>query len=253
MRRLIAALAAVLAIGWLAAAPARAEDAFTPAQRAEIVKIMRDALKADPTILREAVATLQADDVKLQDAASRATIAKHRDALLRVSADPVAGNPSGDVTVVEFSDLRCPYCRRMVPVLADLLKTDPNVRLVYKDIPILGPASVLGAKAVLAAQRQTQVPDGYNRLHRAIMTGPANITDDSLREAASGAGLDWGRLRKDMDDPQIAARIQTNIDLAHAIGVEGTPLYVVGERMLSGAVELAELQKAVADARTALR
>jgi len=157
----------------------------------------------------------------------------------------VAGNPDGDVTVVEFYDLRCPYCRRMLPVVADLLHSDPKVRLIYKDIPILGPDSVLGARAVLAAQRQ----GGYQKLHDLIMAGPPSITPASLRADATRAGLDWDRLQHDMADPEIEKRLSVNLELAHMLGIEGTPAYVVGKKLMPGAVDLAELQEAVAAAR----
>lgn len=239
----------VLLFGLLLAPMARAADApsaFTPAQRAEIVAIVRRALIADPTILRDAVAALQESDAAQRDAAARSAIAQAGPALTRAPGDPVAGNPRGDVTVVEFYDLRCPYCRRMMPVMEALLRQDPRVRLVYKDIPILGPGSVLGARAVLAAEKQ----DGYARLQSAIMHASPQITEDSLHTAARQAGLDWDRLQRDMKDPSIKARLTANLDLAHQLGVDGTPAFVIGNRLLPGAVELADLQDAVAAARS---
>jgi len=246
MRSLLAALATCLV---LAVAGARADTpppSFTPAQRAEIVQIVRDAMKADPTILRDAVEALQADEASVKEAAARLAIGQAGASLTRAPGDPVAGNPDGDVTVVEFYDLRCPYCRKMLPVVADLLRADPKIRLIYKDIPILGPASVLGAKAVLAAQQQ----GGYQKLHDLIMAGPPSITEQSLRADAGRAGLDWDRLQHDMADAAIAKRISDNLDLAHALGIDGTPAYVIGARLLPGAVDLAELQAAVASVRT---
>jgi len=157
----------------------------------------------------------------------------------------VDGNPQGDVTLVEFFDVRCPYCRRMTPVIADLLRHDRNLRLVRKDIPILGPGSVLGAKALLAAQKQ----GGYLRLKDAVMSGPADVTPDTLRAAAEKTGLDWDRLQQDMADPAVQQRIDANLALAGKLGIQGTPAYVIGSRMLPGAVTLAELQDAVAEAR----
>jgi protein-disulfide isomerase len=248
-RRLSALLLPVLLALASLLASARADDppsSFTASQRAEIVAVVRQALKTDPTILRDAVTALQTDDAAVKEAAARAAIDRSGPALTGTPTDPMAGNPDGDVTVVEFYDLRCPYCRRMLPVLADLLRQDPNIRLVYKDIPILGPASVLGARAVLAAQRQ----GGYLRLHDAIMAGPPGITEDSLRQNAASAGLDWGRLRHDMDDAGIERRIDANLALARDLGIDGTPVYVVGGRMLPGAVDLAELQGAVAAMRS---
>ncbi|MCW3473116.1 DsbA family protein [Limobrevibacterium gyesilva] len=222
-----------------------AAGSFTAQQRQEIVDILRAALKADPSILRDAIETLQADEGSRQEAAAQAAISSMADALTRTPGDPVAGNPAGDVTVVEFFDVRCPYCRRMQPVMAELLRKDRNIRVVYKDIPILGPASVMGAKALLAAQRQ----GGYLKLFEVLMSGPPNVDQDSLRAAAIRVGLDWDRLQRDMADPAIQARIDANLQLAHALQIQGTPAYVIGGRLLPGAVELAELQDAVALAR----
>ena len=136
-------LAAAL-LPWPGAARAdSAPPAFTAAQRAEIVAIVRDALKTDPSILRDAVMALQNDEQASKQAATQAALARLGPALVHTKGDPVGGNPDGDVTVVEFYDLRCPYCRRMLPIMADLLKRDPKIRVVYKDIPILGAPSTL--------------------------------------------------------------------------------------------------------------
>jgi protein-disulfide isomerase len=220
-------------------------DSFTPQQREEIVNIVRSALKADPSILRDALASMQTNEAQAQQAAIRAEISRSEPALNHTAGDPSTGNPNGDVAVVEFYDVRCPYCRRMLPVLAALLKQDPGVKLVFKDIPILGPGSVLGARAVLAAQAQ----GGYLRLHDALMTGPAEITIDTVKDAARKTGLDWNRLQRDMADPAIMARIDANLKLASQLQIDGTPAYVIGKRLLPGAVDIAELQSAVTAAR----
>ena len=223
----------------LAVAPARA-DQFTPAQRAEIVQIMRDALKKDPSILRDAVTAMRDEDSQQQ----RAKIAS-LGSKLAAPDDPVGGNPNGDVTIVEFFDTRCPYCRKMEPTMAQLLARDHGVRLVYKDLPILGPASVLGSKALLAAQKQ----GGYEKLRTAIMSAPPQTTKAMIKDAAVKLGLDWPRLEHDMDDPAIASRLDGNVQLARSIGVDGTPALVIGGDLLPGAMELSDLQDAVAGAR----
>ncbi len=242
MRKFTWLLAALLA--GFAAAPALAQG-FTPQQRTEIVEVVRAALKADPSILRDAIAALQEDESRLQQAAARTAIAGLGEALTHAPGDPVEGNPQGDVTLVEFFDIRCPYCRRMTPVMAELLGHDRNLRVVYKDIPILGASSVLGAKALLAAQRQ----GGYLKLKDAVMAGPPDVTPDSLRAAAAKTGLDWDRLQKDMADPAVQQRIEANLELAHRLDIQGTPAYVIGGHMLPGALTLADLQAAVAEAR----
>ncbi len=222
----------------------RAADSFTPAQRAEIVRIVRDALVQDPSILRDAVEALQTAEKKQEEESSRAALIANRSALID-PADPVAGNPDGNVTIVEFFDIRCPYCKRLETPMADLLKRDPQVRLVYKDLPVLGPPSVLGARALLAAQRQ----GGYEKLREALMHTDVPITKDVIRSAAERLGLDWAKLSQDMDAPEIEARIQKNLHLASALGIQGTPAMVIGDTLIPGAVDLAELQRAVAGAR----
>jgi protein-disulfide isomerase len=229
----------------LLAAPVRADD-FTHAQRAEIVQIVRDALKQDPSILRDAVTAMQAEEGDRQLASSRAAIAAAKDTLVD-PADPVGGNPKGDVTIVEFFDTRCPYCRKLEPTMADLLARDHGIRLVYKDLPILGPPSVLGSKALLAASRQ----NGYEKLRAAIMDDPPQTTKPMVQDVAVRLGLDWKRLEHDMDNPWIQARIDANLKLAQSLGISGTPALVVGGELIPGAVDLAELQKVVATARAA--
>ncbi len=232
-------LAAMLIAAGLAARSAAA-DQFTPAQRAEIVQVLRQALTQDPSILREAVTALQADESKRRAAA----VLAHADQLAG-PADPVAGNPQGNVTIVEFFDTRCPYCRRLEPTMAALLARDHGVRLVYKDLPILGPASILGSRALLAAERQ----GGYEKLRTAIMQAPPATTEETIREAVQRLGLDWPRLQRDMADPAIEQRLTANVRLARSLGIDGTPALVIGHQFIPGAIDLPELQKVVAEAR----
>jgi protein-disulfide isomerase len=238
-------LLAGLGAGLLLASPMARAGSFTSAQRAEIVGILRDALKADPSILRDAMRSAEADDRARQDESSRAAVARNRDALLSNPTDPVEGNPAGDVTVVEFYDTRCPYCRSMSPTVAALLRADPDVRLVYKDLPILGPSSQLEARALLAAQRQ----GGYLRLQHVLMHVTDQSTSAGIRTAAESVGLDGARLLRDMDDPAVQARLEANASLARDLGVQGTPAIVVGQDILPGAMDLADLRAAIAKAR----
>jgi protein-disulfide isomerase len=220
-------------------------SSFSPQQRREIVEIIRSALKSDPSILRDAVTALQSDDGARQQAAADAAVSAHSRELLHSPQDPVMGNPAGDVTLVEFFDVRCPYCRQMLPVIAELVKHNPNLRVVLKDIPILGPASLLGARAELAAEKQ----GGYQKLHDQLMSGTPDITQDVLHNASQRAGLDWDRLQRDMTDPTIQTRLDANLALARALQIQGTPAYIVGHHLFPGAVELADLQTAVSAAR----
>jgi protein-disulfide isomerase len=160
-------------------------------------------------------------------------------------SDPVAGDPHGDVTIVEFFDTRCPYCRKLEPVMDGFLAKDRKVRLVYKDLPILGPASMLGSKALLAAGRQ----DAYGKMRDAVMKLPPDTTLPQLESAARALGLDWTRMARDMEDASVQAQIDANLKLAHELGIQGTPALVIGNDMVPGAVDLPELEKMVAGAR----
>jgi protein-disulfide isomerase len=225
------------------AAPAWADE-FTSAQRTEIVNIVRDALKRDPSILRDAVMALQADDGEKEKSVTKAALHAAHDDLVTPD-DPIGGNPKGDVTIVEFFDVRCPYCRKLEPAMAALLASDRDVRLVYKDLPILGPASVLGSKALLAARKQ----GGYEKLREALMRLPPDITETAINGEAKRLGLDAARLTHDMDDPAVQQQIDVNLRLAQRLNIQGTPAMIVGDDLLPGAVDAGELKQAVKAAR----
>jgi protein-disulfide isomerase len=216
---------------------------FTPEQRAEIIQILRDALKTDPTILRDAVSAYQADQVQHQADAAKEMITTNHDTIFDKS-DPAVGSDKPSVTIVEFFDPRCPYCRGLEDAMATWLRQDAGVRLIYKDLPILGPPSVLGSRALLAAQRQ----GGYDKLRDALMSGSPNITEDSIRTEAQKLGLDWAKLQKDMGDPAIQQRLDSNVQLAKQLGIEGTPGFVVGDRLVVGS-DVAEVKDAAAAVR----
>lgn len=226
------------------AAPASAQP-FTPEQRESIVRILREALVQDPSILRDAITAMQEDEARQAQQAVSAALSEHRAALERDPEDPVLGNPDGDVTVVEFLDPRCGYCKQLHPTMRELLRRDPMVRLVVKDIPILGPNSVFASHALLAAQAQGK----YEPLLEALMALRGEPTEAVLKEMAGKIGLDWARLRRDMQDPAITRRIEGHLGLARALGIQGTPALVIGDALIPGAVDIAQLQAAVAAAR----
>jgi len=242
------ALLAAVASAAFAAAPGGPASAqgFSEAQRAEIVGILRDALRSDPSILREALEGIEAAERRDREGASRAAIAAQAEALFRDPADPAIGNQTGAVTVVEFFDPRCGYCKQMRPVIGELLRRQRDVRWVMKDLPILGPSSVQASRALLAAQRQNR----YAELHDAVLKLREEPTEAVLKREAERAGLDWARLRRDMDDPGVQRRIEANTRLAQALQVQGTPAMVVGGALVPGAVDLASLERLVAEART---
>jgi protein-disulfide isomerase len=241
MRLLILFVLSVLAL-----APAAVRAEFSSEQRAEIVAIVREALKQDPSILRDGVSALQTDESVREKAGAQAALTATRETLV-TSADPVGGNPKGDVTIVEFFDIRCPYCKKLEPEMAKLLAGDKGVKLVYKDLPILGRASTLGAKALLAAHRQ----NAYEKFRDAVMQAPSDIGMASLEATAKKLGLDWAKLARDMEDPAIRSQLDANLALAHTLNIQGTPALIVGEEVVPGAVDAGEMKKLVAAARKA--
>jgi len=238
------ALGAALLLG--TAAPLAAQ-ALSPQQRQEVVEVVRDALRKDPSILRDALMALQQAEQEDRSTSQRAAIAAHEEKLLRDPADPVKGNPRGDVTIVEFFDARCGYCKSLHPTMEALLREDSKVRLVLKDLPILGPNSVLASRALLAAQRQ----DKYVPLQDALMKLRGEPTEAALQAEAQRAGLDWPRLQRDMQDPALKIRLQENVAMARTLGIEGTPALIIGGKLVPGAVDLPTLRQLVAEARQA--
>ena len=217
-------------------------SALTPAQRAAVIALIRQELVEDPSILRAAIGALQAQDQASQASAQGKAIAAAQPELVSNAADPSIGNPHAPITVVEFYDTRCPYCRVMRPEFSVLVKQNPNVRVVFKDIPILGDNSVVEAHALLAAQRQ----GGYEKMQAALMTEPAPPTESHLRNLADQLGLNGNQLIHDMSDPAITQRLTANTTLAQQLGITGTPGIIVGTQLVPGAISLDDLQKLVA-------
>lgn len=241
------ALSASAATGFAQQSMPAEGHALSSAQRAEVISLIKQELVQDPSILRDAITALQADDQASQASAQGKAIATSNKELFHDAADPFMGNPQASVSLVEFYDTRCPYCRAMRPEFAELIKRDPDVRVIFKDIPILGPNSVIEARALLAAQRQGH----YLAMQTALMSGSAvTPTEDYLRGLATKLGMDPDRLIRDMKDPDITARLAANNALAQALGVTGTPAIVAGSQLVPGAVSLDDLQKLVASAKS---
>lgn len=239
----------LLLAGLLLPAAAVAQG-FSGQQRAEIERIIGELLRRDPKILRDALAALEAEESASRAANATGVIAANLDLLIRDPADPVVGNPNGTLSIVEFSDYRCPYCRRAHPELRRLLAEDPTLRLVAKELPILGAGSVVMARAALAAHRQGRWQAANARLI-AFQGEPTEAA--IIGTLLALGGLDEGQLRRDMADPAIARQLQGNIRLARAIGITGTPAFVIGTRLHAGAMDHAALRQAVGEARSGTR
>jgi protein-disulfide isomerase len=224
------------------AAAAQADEPKLPA--AEVEKIVRDYLLREPEVVYEALQELQRRQAAAAEARQREAIAANQSELLDAAHDPVGGNPDGDVTLVEFFDYRCAYCRRVVPSMQALLDEDRDLRVVFKELPVLGPDSVRAARAALASRKQ----DGYVPFHFVLMAAD-DLSMEGIRAAAAEVGLDPDRLESDMSAPDVLAAIEANYALANELGIEGTPAFVIGDQLIPGAVEKARLEQLIREAR----
>lgn len=212
-----------------------------------VKELVYEAIRENPGIVLEAVEILRARDAQAQAQAQSDVLSSQRDILENDPNAPVLGNPDGDVTVVEFFDYNCPYCRRAKPALLELLEFDPNVRLVYREWPILGDGSVFAAKAALASRNQGK----YEEFHWAMMSMNGRSEEASVLRVAREIGLDIDELIADMNSQEIAEHIQTSMQLAQALGFSGTPSFVIGDNLVPGLVDASQMIELVGEARAA--
>ncbi len=214
---------------------------------AQIKELALEAILENPEIILEAVQLIERREQERQANAAASVLSQNRDALENDPNAPVLGNPDGDVTVVEFFDYNCPYCRRAKPHIEALLAQDPNVRLVYREWPILGDGSVFAARAALASREQGK----YEEFHWAMMGMQGRAEEASVLRIAQDIGLDIAQLRRDMEAPEIDAHIAQSTRLSRSLGFNGTPSFVIGDALVPGVVEADELIRLTEVAREA--
>ena len=212
-----------------------------------IKELALQAIMENPQIIMDAARLLEAQRNAAQSQAQAAIVERERDILERDPNAPVLGNPDGDVTVVEFFDYNCPYCKRAMAEVQGLLEGDENVRLVYREWPILGDGSVFAAKAALAAREQGK----YEEFHWALMGMQERADEASVMRIATDIGLDVERLVADMDTAEIEEHIATSMRLTQALGFNGTPSFVIGDNLVPGFVEEEQLRTIVEKVREA--
>jgi protein-disulfide isomerase len=245
MRRLVLfLLGVVLAFAPLASAPAQE---FTREQKAQLDKLIRDYILENPEIIIEAIERLE----EKRSAGDQPGLQQLADARGQVFRDPETptANPTGSIPVVLFTDYRCGYCKKMVPDIRRLRQEARDVRLVFKDLPILGPDSVTAARAALAARAQGK----YEVYHFALMEHKGGFSEDRVLAIAKQAGLDPDQLKRDMKDPKIDAQLEANLALAKQLKIRGTPALIIGESFVMGSADYATLTKLVEKARTSCR
>ena len=217
---------------------------FTSAQREEIEKIATEYLAKHPDVITNA---LQAAMIKQQQeeiAKIEKAVAENKDKIFKDAADPVGGNPKGTQSLVVFLDPYCGYCKKMHGELDTLLKTNKNVKVVFKDLPIMGQGSLMAVKAMLAAKEQGK----YDQLQAAIFSSDKHLTKKQILKIASSLGIDVKKLEEDMKSKALQARIDQGLELAKALGIDKTPTLIIGEtKVLPGYVTAEELDKKLKD------
>jgi protein-disulfide isomerase len=253
----LAAAAGLVAAPLLFAAPASAADpakaaadatsALSEGQSHAVEALVRQYILDHPEVIIESMQNYQIRQQIAEQEAATAALAASRDEIKNDASAPVAGNPKGDVTVVEFFDYRCAYCKRVFPSVRELLESDKNVRYVFKELPILGPDSVTASRAALAAWKIA--PETYFAFHTALMEARGELGEEQVLQIAEKVGLDRKKLKEGMAAPEVEKTIQRNLELAQKLRIQGTPAFIVGDALVPGAVDLEQLKEMVATAR----
>lgn len=249
--------------GFLSISYASSSADFSPSQQQAIQKIVHDYLVNNPQVLIEAAQSLEKQQQEKWKKTAQTAVPEIATKLFDDHSAPVAGNPKGDVTLVEFFDYQCPHCKEMTPFVKDIMSKDKNLRVVFKVLPIFGDDSRIDAKAALAAYAQS--PQKFLAFHEALMKLDVPLTKEVVLKVAGEVGLDTKQLQADIKNPAWNAEIHENIDLAKKLKLIGTPAFVMAnvtydpktQRMISfknpvlvpGAVDEATLLRAITEAR----
>lgn len=245
LRRSLIAAAAVVA---LCGAPFVAyAQSFSDAQRGEIETIIKNYLVSHPEVLEEASVELGKRQAKAEAEKHAAAVADNAQTIYNSPRGVVVGNPKGDVNFVEFFDYNCGFCKHAMGDMLNLMKSDPKLRVVLKEFPVLGPGSVEAAQVAVAVRMQD--PKKYLEFHQKLLGGRGHADKARALAVAKEVGLDMTQLQKDMNSPEVRATIEENFKLAEAMGMNGTPSYVIGKQVVVGAVGLEGLKEKVAIAR----
>jgi len=237
---------ALAALALLIAAPAFAAG-LTPEQKAEVEATIREYLLKNPELMVEVMEVLEKRQKEAAVEQAKEGLMQYKAQIFQSRFDYVA-NPSGRIPVVQFFDYQCGYCKQVFPTVQKLA-AERDVRLIYKELPVLGDASTIASRAAIAARRQ----DKYLELHARLMAFRGRLSEDAVMSMAKDAGLDAKQLKTDMARPEVAETIQANLELARELGIRGTPTLFVGHTLVPGAITDAQLQELVAAARANCR
>ncbi len=225
-------------------AGAMAGTALSPEQQAEVKALIGSYLKENPEVVIEAIQAWRSKQEAAEAAMTREAIQELM-AEVKDTSSPIWGNPQGDVTVVEFFDYNCPYCKSVFPGMRKLVREDGNIKVVMKELPVLGPNSKYAAKAALAAQKQGK----YEAFHAQMMSKESRLSPEGVIAAAKKVGLDIDRLKKDMDSAEVTEELNRSNIWAQRLGVSGTPAFVIGDELIPGAIDGRQMKRYVDKAR----
>lgn len=237
---LAGAIAAGLAVPCVAVAAEFSDD-----QRGEMGEIIKDYLMKNPEVLRDALQELQRREEVAETERSQRALTENAANIYRSEHDLVVGNPEGSITMVEYFDYNCGYCKRALPDVLKMIDEDKDLRVVLKEFPILGPGSTFAARAALASRKQGK----YWEFHLAMLEQRGAIDEAKVLAAAEKIGLDVDKLKADMEAPEIDKAISINMSVARDLGINGTPAFIIGERVIPGAVGYRSLASTVAQVR----
>lgn len=242
MRRIHLALLALPIAALLCSAGATAAD--LPDKRA-LDEAIRSYLLEHPEVIVQALEKYDQKERATREQSANDALKARKDDLYNHPMTPITGDPKGDVTIIEFFDYQCPYCKHAMQNVLEVQKEDPRLRVVWKELPILGPTSEFAARAAMAAKRQ----DKYLDFHVAVMGSRGRLTPESVVQLAGKAGIDVDRMKRDMADPAIDKYLKDTLELAQQLGINGTPGFVIGGKLVPGALDKQQMKDLIAEAR----
>jgi len=245
-RLIAAACAALLAI---ALPQASLADEFSTSQRGEVERIIREYLIAHPEVIQEAMGELEKRQSAAEAEKHKTAVKQYSQSLFMSPRQVVLGNPNGNVTFVEFFDYNCGYCKRAMDDMLTLLKDDSKLKVVLKEFPVLGPGSIEAAQVAVAVRMQDKTGKKYLEFHQKLLGSRGQADRARALAVAKDIGLDMGRLDKDLTSPEVEATLEESFKLAEALGLNGTPSYVIGDDVVIGAVGLDTLKQRVNTSR----
>jgi protein-disulfide isomerase len=245
LRLTAAALAALLC----ALPVASQADEFPQPQRGEIERVVHDYLVNHPEVLQEAMTELEKRQTAAEEEKHKTAVKQYSQALFSSPRQVVLGNPNGSITFVEFFDYNCGYCKHAMSDMLTLLKDDPKLKIVLKEFPVLGPGSVEAANVAVAVRMQDKTGQKYLEFHKELLGGRGAADKARALAVAKNVGMDMNRLEKDLNSPEVKATMEENFKLAEALGLNGTPSYVIGDNVVVGAIGLQGLEAKINTAR----